>query len=141
MLPCLGLSRSRVRPCDRAIALATGGASQTRTTTLVNPVVRQRRPNLCPACAGGELADPRHLIVSERLAPDICREGSHWAQDWVAGIGEDLHPRIGSWCELNGGGIDVCVEWTRLFEGRSRRRPLVGKIVEQVGKSFEHPRA
>jgi hypothetical protein len=42
---------------------------------------------------------------------------------------------------LNGGGRDVCVERTRLFERRSRRRPLVGKIVEQVGKSFEHPRA
>jgi hypothetical protein len=42
---------------------------------------------------------------------------------------------------LNGGGIDVCVEWKKLFGRRGRWRRLVGQIVEQVCKVFELFRA
>jgi hypothetical protein len=42
---------------------------------------------------------------------------------------------------LNGGGIDVCVEWTKLFGRRGRWGPLVGEIVEQVYEVFELSRA
>lgn len=42
---------------------------------------------------------------------------------------------------MNGGGIDVCVEWTKLFGRPGRWRPLVGEIVEQVCEVFELSRA